>query len=149
MIDEYPEITSFGTLLKFALALEAGIAELATRAAAREDCRAWEEPLQRSARKHARRAVQLERLRRERLNEVVLQQVAGISGATYLPARELPADPTAALAAVAAAEERAAAFYADAARVAHRVLGGLERSFTKLGSESAALGAALRARTSR
>ncbi len=59
MAREFPEITSFGTLLKFAGALESGVGELAAAAAAREDCRHWQELLGRCARKHERRAAQL------------------------------------------------------------------------------------------
>jgi hypothetical protein len=143
MAHEFPEITSFGTLLRFALALEGAAGELAATAAARADCRVWQESLARCARKHERRAAQLERLRRERLNEVVLQPLSGLRGADYLPASELPDDPEEAVVVIARIEERVASFYADAAGAAHRVLGGLERTFRKLAADSTALATAL------
>jgi len=161
MSADFPAITSFGTLLKYAQALEEHLAAIAGRAAERAggagrgglEIRAGTPAgLAACAKMHARRAQQLERLRRERLNEVVLQPVAGMDRTTYLPEMELPVagegasagDET--LAALAASEERASRFYRDAAACATHVLGGLERSFGRMAAESAEMAVALRGR---
>lgn len=146
MVDNpnFPELSSFGTLLGFALALEQNTAALARAAAARDDCAAWRDALESGARKHDKRHKQLERMKRERLNEVVLQPIKGMARDEYVPALELPAAPDQALATVAAADETTARFYDDAAAVAVNVLGGLDRTFRRLAKESRALASGLR-----
>ncbi len=148
MTADFPELNSFGTLLKFAIALEEAAAELAVRAAGQPTCAAWQDDLLACGRRHARRSERLSRLRRERLNEVVLQAISGLERARYLPVLDLPedGDPPRTLAAVAAVEETAASFYTDGGRVAADVLAGLEKTFQKLARESRDLAANLRAR---
>jgi len=141
---QFPDITSFGTLLGFAQALEEAAAALAAQAAAPED--AARALCESCAKMHAKRARELARLRRERLNEVVLQPVAGMDRADYLPDALLPEDREQALAHLGEIEERAARFYRDACRCARHVLGGLERSFAKMAAQSAEAAVILRTR---
>ncbi|MCK4415089.1 MAG: hypothetical protein KAY32_16275 [Candidatus Eisenbacteria sp.] len=145
MAIDFPEITSFGTLLGYALALETALGELASQAGEREACAPWRERLQACARKHGKRAQQLERFRRERLNEVVLQTISGMNRADYLPPMELPDDGAETAMQIAGAEDRVAKFYRDAAVHATHVLGGLVRSFAKMMKQSTDLAAELRA----
>ncbi len=139
----FPELTSFGTVLKYALALEARLAELAEGARALPGGERFADVLAGAARDHAKRGAQLEQLRRERLNEVVLQPVSGMDGTAYLPPTALPAGAAEAAGAFAAAERQAARFYDDAAEVAQNVLSGVERTFRKLADKSRALAAVL------
>jgi hypothetical protein len=141
MARNFTELSSFGTLVRYGLALEETAAELATAAAGRAgDDAARFAAL---AKKHTKRAQQIERLARERMNEVVLQPIEGMEREDYLPPVELSADAAADAATLAAAEDAMARFYADAARIAANVLTSLERPFKKLGKESADLGASL------
>jgi hypothetical protein len=148
MTADFPELNSFGTLLRFAIALEEAAAEFAGIAAEREICAAWRNDLSACSRRHAKRGRQLERLRRERLNEVVLQAITGMERERYLPTFDLPEDADArqTLTAVAAVEERAASFYTDGGRIAADVLMGVDKTFRKLAHESGEFAAALRAK---
>lgn len=149
MAADFPELNSFGTLLKFAIALEEAAAELAALAAEQDGCERWRDVLGVCARKHARRGQRLERLRRERLNEVVLQAITGMERERYLPVRELPengaAEPV--LLTIAALEETVASFYTDGSEIAANVLAGVEKTFRKFARESVEFAAVLRAET--
>ena len=140
----FPELTSFGTLLKFALVIEEAVARLAREAAEMEVCAKWGAELAACAKKHTKRNKQLERLRRERLNEVVLQPISGMERADYLPDMELPVEPAAIIAVLVANEEKTARFFDDAADIAANVLGGVDRTFRKLAKESRRLAEGLR-----
>jgi hypothetical protein len=143
---DFPEITSFGTLLKFAIVMENRAAELMRHDAEGENVAALRNERADCAGKHVKRAKQLERLRRERLNEVVLQAIHGMDGSEYAPALELPRETPArpAIADLIAAEETVARFYEDAARTAANVLTGVEKTFRRLARESASMAASLR-----
>jgi hypothetical protein len=148
MTDNFPELTSFGTLMKFALALEQATKELAQTAASSDTCSPWTEQLERSAKKHGKRYQELERMRRERLNEVVLQPISGMDRAAYVLPTSLPA--TSAhdiIAIVTEAEQVAARFYDDAAVIASNVLSGLDKTFKRLARENRDLAHALQSNT--
>jgi len=138
-----PELTSFGTLLKFALALEESTAERAATAADGATDAGQRERLSSCGKRHARRARELERMRRERLNEVVLQPISGMDRERYLPP-DFPAPgggPE--IKQLQALEETIARFYDDAATIAGNVLPGLDRKLRKLADESRRLAAEL------
>ncbi|MFH1532806.1 MAG: hypothetical protein ABIK09_18950 [Pseudomonadota bacterium] len=128
MNTEFPVLTSFGTVLLFAQALEARAAALATAG-----------DLQKAARLHDKRVKRLELLRKERLNEVVLQPVAGLDRAEYLPP-----EGAVGAAGLASLEAIITRFYRDALVRAVDVLGGLERTFERFARESEELAASLR-----
>ena len=128
MAVEFPELISFGTMLGFAQALEQVGLQLCATAQQRVD----HPVLKKCARKHGKRAKQLERIRRERLNEVVLQPIGDMHRADYLPPAGLPPEAQA----VAQLELCAARFYDDAAAKAANVLIGVDRSFRKFAAES-------------
>jgi hypothetical protein len=145
MAADFPEITSFGTLLKFALALEQTAVALEGEAAGHSTCAAHASTLQSFAEKHTRRLGDLERLQRERLNEVVLQPLGGMTADEYRPTQELPSgDAAAILGVLVALEERSARFYGDAAERAVNLLGGLDRTFKRFVKEDAKRAQALR-----
>lgn len=128
MSTEFPELTSFGTVILFAQALESRAADLAQGI---EEAKA--------ARLHTKRGKRLELLRKERLNEVVLQPLSGLDRAEYLP----PEDAVGAEG-LALLEDSVARFYRDALTHAADVLGGLERTFDRFARESEDLAARLR-----
>jgi hypothetical protein len=139
----FPELTSFGTLVKFAVALEGVAAEFSARAS--EQCDPHSDLLKTQARKHNQRAQELERLRQERLNEVVLQPISGMDRAEYVPALDLPADAAGVISAITGLENHVARFYEDAADNAANVLTGVDRKLRKLAAESRKFAAALEA----
>jgi len=123
----FPEITSFGTLLLFAQTLENAAAGYA-------------EDFPKAKRVHTKRGKRLELLRRERLNEVVLQPLTGLDRDEYLP----PANASAGAAGLAGLEDGIARYYRDALIHGAHVLGGLERTFARFARESEDLAASLR-----
>ena len=143
MAVEFPELNSFGTLLRFAQALEQHAAEVAAEPAASQP--AWAARLGACSKKHAKRVGRVDRMRRERLNEMTLQPLEGMARDDYLPA-DLPdgASTDQVLATVVAIEETVARFYTDAAEVGGDTLSGLGRTFGKLAKESLALADGLR-----
>lgn len=149
MAIEFPEITSFGTLLRFAMSLDRTAAERVAAAAAAPACGDHRDALTAMARKHARRVEDLERLARERLNEVVLQPLSGMVRQEYLPPEAASGDEPAAsiLAGLAALEEASARFFGDAAERAVDVLGGLDRTFKRFAKGDRKRAQALRAMT--
>ena len=145
MSHDHPELTSFGTLFKFAVSLEEAAAELARAAAKKEDCPAsWRDFLSDCAAKHQKRSKRLEQLRRERLNEVVLQAISGMEAESYAPEAVLEGDAKQALAVMATTEEKAARFYEDAAKTAANVLTGVEKTLLKLARQNKEIAAKLR-----
>lgn len=145
MTVNFPELTSFGTLMKFAIALEEVTADLTRMAAEGQSGSAVAEALQRAATKHAKRHEQLEQMRRERLNEVVLQPIHGLDREAFLPPTSLPTTSLADIVeTVAAAEDVSAKFYDEAASVASNVLSGLDKTFRRLAKENRALAESLR-----
>lgn len=143
MSDQFPELTSFGTLFIYAGALEEALVALAIRAAEVAPDTAGK-TLKTAIKKHGKRAKQLANMRRERLNEVVLQPLSGMNRADYLLPDDLPPEAPAALAALADAEETAARFYDDAAALGGDVLMGVDKTFRKYGKQSREWGAGLR-----
>lgn len=136
MAADFPEMSSFGTLLKFAQGLEETAAALEEQAAQSPACAAHQAALAPMAHKHARRMQELERLARERLNEVVLQPLSGMVREEYLPPTALPeGDGASVLSVLATLEETSARFYGDAAQRAVDVLGGLDRTFKRFAKE--------------
>ncbi len=142
MKQDFPEITSFGTLFAFAQALEEGLIRMSEEASTKGGPKAAEAG--QAHKKHAKRAKQLERLRRERLNEVVLQPLEGMNRDAYAPDLCCPEDASGSALALAKAEEKAALFYEEAAEKAKSVLGGMERTLKKLAAESRELAASIR-----
>ena len=146
-MSDFPELTSFGTLFKFAVSLEEAAAELAQAAAKKEDCAAsWRDFLSDCAAKHQKRSKRLEQLRRERLNEVVLQPIAGMDAENYAPEAVPEGDAKQALGALATTEEKAAQFYEDAAKTAANVLTGVEKTLLKLARQNKEIATELRAK---
>jgi hypothetical protein len=132
----FPELVSFGALFSFAVALETVAGTLATEAAEKPACAAMRDQLLDTARRHEKRGRQLERLRRERLNEVVLQPIGGMDRSRYLPELDLSSDGSNAVLHLASLEERSARFYEDTAIRADGVLGGVGRTLDRLAEEN-------------
>jgi len=140
MTNEFPDLTSFGTLLLYAQALEGATGDAAAAALEESPLDSAAETLVKAKRLHTKRGKRLEQLRRERLNEVVLQPLTGLSREAYLPRSH----EKAVVEELALLEDTTARFYRDALTHAADVLGGLERTFARFARESEAMAASLR-----
>ncbi len=130
-----PELTNFGSLVRFALSLEDAAASffegLATVVMGEE--------LQGLAREladqHRQRRKVLEQTR-ARVNEMILEPISGLHGGRYVFDAG-PADGTEAVARGVSLEETSARFYSESAMVAKALLAEAARTFRKFGEDSA------------
>ncbi len=144
---EFPEISSFGTLVRFALELERVSAAIYEELAADPSCAAGAEAFRSLAENHRTRIALLEETRREKLNEAVLEPISDIKGADYLVDTAVPKGAGARAAADYAAgiEETSVRFYMDTARIAKNILHGAVRIFERMAKENHANRARLQA----
>ncbi len=130
-----PELTNFGSLLRFALALEDAAAAFYTELAAGDAPGTAVAVARELADRHRERHRILERTRRH-VNEMILEPIVGLDGRRYL----FDATPGTGLDAVrrgVALEETAAAFYLESSDVAKALLAEAARTFRRFGEESA------------
>lgn len=125
MAIHFPEVTTFGTLMSFAMALE----ELAL-----ELCASLGDTADELKKKHKKRLARLEETRRERLNEVILEPLHGVDAGRHLVGLH-PSDEAAAQRLVLL-EQRSAAFYQESADVARNMLAEIARIFERLAKEN-------------
>ncbi len=135
---EFPEITTFGTLVRFALELERVCALVDEELAADPSCAAGAETFRELAEKHRSRIALLEETRREKLNEAVLEPISDIRREDYLVDMAVPkgAGVKGAASFAAAAEDTSARFYNDTARIAKSILHGAVRIFERMAKEN-------------
>ena len=84
MSREFPELTTIGALFRFANKLEATTLEVLELAAEKADESA-SGPLGKMLKKHRRRVEEVERARREKLNETVLEPLMDMPNDPYIP----------------------------------------------------------------
>lgn len=145
MAFDFPELNTIGALFRFAGVLEQVAIAVLERAADASDA-SKAEGLRRMATKHRQRAEELDRARREKLNETVLEPLMDMPRAPYVPA--VPGDLATLDAAAATAlardvEQRSARFYGDAADKAGAVLAEVKRLFVRYQKEAAKNAAAV------
>lgn len=136
MAFDFPELTTIGALFRFAAVLEQAALEV-LKAAAKTS--GGDETLARLVVKHERRADELERARKEKLNETVLEPLMDMPNTPYVPS--IPADITsqdtpALIAAALDIERKTAAFYGDSIDKAGPVLAEVRRIFARYQKES-------------
>lgn len=128
------EITTLGSLMSFAMDLEAEARDLCTRRADAMEGEA-RRVLRTLAEGHERRRQELQRMLREDLNEVTLEPLRGMETSAY--GREVGA--------VVEFEGNLKSFYLDAADTARAQPSHLVRSLRRFASEAEAFAAATRA----
>ncbi len=135
---EFPEITTFGTLVRFALELERVAAAVYEELASDPSCASGAEAFRALAENHRGRIALLEETRREKLNEAVLEPISDIRGADYAVDAAVPkgAGAKAAAAYAAKVEETSARFYADTAKTAKNILHGAVRILERMAKEN-------------
>lgn len=135
---EFPEITTFGTLVRFALELERVAAVIYEELASDPSCAAGAEKFKALAENHRSRVSLLEETRREKLNEAVLEPISDISKDQYAIATDVPkgAGLKASSDFAAKVEETSARFYGDTAKTAKNILHGAVRIFERMAKEN-------------
>lgn len=138
MAQDFPELTTTGALFRFARCLEEATAEAVEAAAGAAGPGA--DGLRRIATKHRRRSDDLERMRKERMNETVLEPLTDMARDDYVPTAALAASG---LDAARGLEEASARFYRAAIEKAGPVLAEVCRSFARLAKDNDKYRAAL------
>lgn len=139
MAPAVPELTTFGALVRFAFGLEESARQLCERGAAEAKDDQAQGLFRQLARDHSGRHALLERVRREQLNELILEPIHDLRGEDYaIGAEGLDGvTPRDLIGALRAEERRAERFYLDSARVAKSILAEVSRTFEKLGRQNA------------
>lgn len=144
MESSVPELTTFGSVLRFALELEAASAafyESAVRVLEPDGPSTLAREL---AAQHANRHRLLERTRQQKLNEVVLEPISGLDGKNFVfDATPAPRDSV--FSRAAALESVAERFFSESSVVAKALLTEAARTFRKLAEENARNSSRLRA----
>ena len=135
---EFPECTTFGTVIRFALELERGAAGVYEELAAKPELSAAADTFRSLATAHKKREQLLEHTRREKLNEMILEPIQDIDGTQYIIETNVPAgvDMTSASAMVVEIEDRSSRFYQDTSRTAKSLLAEAARILDKMGKEN-------------
>ena len=137
---EFPECTTFGAVIRFALELEKGAAAAYEELAANSGLSTGAETFKSLAALHKKREQLLEHTRREKLNEMTLEPIQDLDGSKYIIDAEVPdgIDVKAAVGFASAIEERSAGFYAESSKVAKPLFAEAARILDKLGKENEA-----------
>ena len=125
------QITSFGSLLKFATELERRSAAFYEAYAGESECGGLPEKL---AQENGKRAATLERVRRENVTEMILEPIQDLEAE---PLDILAQDGPDWMSEAITLEERVGSFYGEAAQKANRVLAEVRRIFERMAKANA------------
>lgn len=147
VVCEFPECTTFGAVIRFALELEKGAAGVCEELAKEPKMGPAAEIFRALAESHKKRGTAIEDMRQQKLNEMILEPIQDMHRENYLISTEYPkgADAKTAGRFAAKIEETSAKFYADAARIAKPLMSEGSRLLDKLSKESLANKAKLEA----
>ena len=137
---EFPECTTFGTVIRFAIELERVAAVANEELASEPGIAAHATMFKAIAENHRKRMRLLEDARREKLNEMVLEPISDIKREDYLLDCDVPKGVDAKRAAVYSAkvEETSARFYTDSSKIARNLLHEAARIMERLAKENMA-----------
>ena len=137
---EFPECTTFGSVIRFALELERVAMAVYDDLAGRPDLAPAAESFKAMSAAHKKRSDVLEHTRREKLNEMILEPIQDLDGSKYKIETKVPdgVDLAGAKAFSAKMEDVSGSFYLDASKVAKFLLAEAARIFERLGKESQA-----------
>jgi rubrerythrin len=144
---EFPECTTFGSVIRFSLELEKGAAGVYEELAAKPEMSSVAETFRTLSESHKKRGVLLENTRREKLNEMILEPIQDIVRENYLIDTKIPAglDPKGAAQFAAKIEGTSAKFYTDSSKIAKTLLSEAARIMDRLSKENSANKAKLEA----
>jgi len=137
---EFPECTTFGSVIRFSLELERAAMAVYDDLAGRPDLAQATESFKALSAAHKKRSDVLEHTRREKLNEMILEPIQDLDGSKYKIETKVPdgVDMAGAKAFSAKMEDVSGSFYIDASTVAKFLLAEAARILERLGKESQA-----------
>ena len=141
---EFPECTTFGSVVRFALELEKGAAGIYEELAKAVPSAALFKEL---AETHKKRGASLENMRQQKLNEMILEPIQDMKRENYIIDTKVPKVSDAKQAAKVAmkVEETSSKFYIDAAKSAKSIMAEATRFMDKLSKDNLAFKAKLAA----
>jgi rubrerythrin len=134
---EFPECTTFGAVMRFALELEKGAAGMYEELAKAVPSAVL---LKELAETHKKRGAMLENMRQQKLNEMILEPIQDMKREDYIIDTKVPkvSDAKAAAKVAMKAEETSAKFYADASKSAKSIIAEAYRVMDKLSKDNLA-----------
>ncbi len=137
---EFPECTTFGSVIRFALELERAAMAVYDDLAGRPDLAQAAESFKALSAAHKKRSDVLEHTRREKLNEMILEPIQDLDGSKYKIETKVPdgVDMAGAKAFSAKMEEVSGSFYLDSSEIAKFLLAEAARILERMGKESQA-----------
>ena len=137
---DFPECTTFGAVIRFALELEKGAAGVYEELAKEPKVAPVAEMFGSLAAAHKKRGELLEFTRQQKLNEMILEPIQDLKREAYIIDVKTPkgVDVKAAAKFVAKIEETSARFYLDSAKIAKTIMSEGSRIMERLGKESLA-----------
>lgn len=144
---DFPECTTFGAVIRFALELEKGAAGVYDEFASEPKAASASTMFKELAEAHRKRGKLLEFTRQQKLNEMILEPISDLKREDYIISTKTPRSVDAKTAAkfAAAMEGTSSKFYLDSARVAKNLMAEAARIMEKLGKENLANKAKLEA----
>ncbi|MCJ2533383.1 MAG: hypothetical protein LN411_05645 [Candidatus Thermoplasmatota archaeon] len=137
---EFPECTTFGSVIRFSLELERAAMAVYDDLAGRPNLAQAAESFKALSAAHKKRSDVLEHTRREKLNEMILEPIQDLDGGKYKIETKVPdgVDLAGAKAFSAKMEDVSGSFYLDASTIAKFLLAEAARILERLGKESQA-----------
>jgi rubrerythrin len=137
---DFPECTTFGSVIRFALELEKGASGVYEELAKEPSAAAAAETFKALAASHKKRGELLEFTRQQKLNEMILEPIQDMRREDYLIDVKTPKveDVKAASKFAGKIEETSAKFYLDSAKIAKMLMAEASRIMDKLGKENQA-----------
>lgn len=137
---EFPECTTFGSVIRFALELERGAAGVYQELADNPDLSGAAESFRSLSAAHKKREGILEHTRREKLNEMILEPIQDFDSQQYIIETRVPegVDMKGAVEFASEMEAKSASFYFDSSKVAKSLLAEAARILDSMGKESEA-----------
>ncbi len=137
---DFPECTTFGSVIRFALELEKGAAGVYEELAMEPKAAPAAEMFRSLAAAHKKRGELLEFTRQQKLNEMILEPIQDMKRENYLIDTKTPkgVDVKAAAKFARKIEETSARFYMDSSLIAKNLMAEAARVMDRLGKESLA-----------
>ncbi len=137
---DFPELNSFGTVIRFALELEKVAAAVNEQLANDPKMASASETFREIAANHKKREILLVNTRREKLNEMILEPIQDLEREHYIVDPNIPAgaDLKTSASFAAGIESTSARFYGDSSKVAKNLLSEAARIMEKMAKENLA-----------
>ena len=137
---EFPECTTFGSVIRFALELEKGAAAVYKELADDPGLSQAAESFKALSDAHRKREELLEHTRREKLNEMILEPIYELDSSQYVIETKVPEgiDMKGAAKFASDIEAKSAKFYSDSSKIAQSLLAEAARILDRMGKENQA-----------